>query len=354
MFFENRDDIHIFERIVSQLKNHTILPSSNLVRNDESYFTFSPFQDTEQFFIKKSLNSGIKKQFCVRYINKLDLTNPLCLNSQLTITIQNYNRINQVSEMEKIIKIISKIINKSLIIEVSVSIKEYFHNFNGSIRYTSDVKKASLPDVEGEHYYLRLYTDYYDEKIVVGNFLLVDFNKETNISQLDSIFFQERIGMIQENVEYIFQRKKYHYCYQLLKSKQLEEINIHRLLNDFITISTLFENNILPTAKGIGSELSRKIKDLFIYSKYYCNLSSDELIYFYNEFLKYFKIAKHSERLFSDKINKIKVGLKNNINSIKNMNSLDWEYYHNTYGIPKEYFGIMDQISITDYNFRRA
>ena len=106
MFFENRDDIHIFERIVSQLKNHTILPSSNLVRNDESYFTFSPFQDTEQFFIKKSLNSGIKKQFCVRYINKLDLTNPLCLNSQLTITIQNYNRINQVSEMEKIIKII--------------------------------------------------------------------------------------------------------------------------------------------------------------------------------------------------------------------------------------------------------
>ena len=134
MFFENRDDIHIFERIVSQLKNHTILPSSNLVRNDESYFTFSPFQDTEQFFIKKSLNSGIKKQFCVRYINKLDLTNPLCLNSQLTITIQNYNRINQVSEMEKIIKIISKIINKSLIIEVPVSIKEYFHNFNGSIR----------------------------------------------------------------------------------------------------------------------------------------------------------------------------------------------------------------------------
>ena len=39
MFFENRDDIHIFERIVSQLKNNTILPSSNLVRNDESYFT---------------------------------------------------------------------------------------------------------------------------------------------------------------------------------------------------------------------------------------------------------------------------------------------------------------------------
>ena len=101
---------------------------------------------------------------------------------------------------------------------------------------------------------------------------MVDINTEENLSQLDSIFFQERIGIIRENVEYIFQRKKYNFCYKMLKKVNLSEINIHRLLNDFITISILFENSIYPSAKGIGIELARKIKSLFIYSQYYCNI----------------------------------------------------------------------------------
>ncbi|MFA9414790.1 MULTISPECIES: hypothetical protein [unclassified Streptococcus] len=352
ILFESIDDQEIFESIVSEFETYTVLPSSALVRDNGSYFTFSPFLDTDKYFINFTIDKGLKKQFCIRNLNKLDLTNPLCLNSQLTFTLQNYKRRNHACEIEDIITKISKIVGQELVIEVPEILGEYFNAYKRKVCFTPNAKSAQIPSIEGKHYYLRVYTDYYNEKVVIGSFVLVDTNMEKNISQLDSIFFQERIGIIREKVEYIFQRKKYSFCYQMLKKVNLSELNIHRILNDFITISVLFDNGINPTAKGVGSELSRKIKRLFIYSKYYCNISSDDLINFYKIFIEFYNIAINSDIYFSEKIHKVEIDLNHRISSNKNMNITNWEYFYQTHGIPKEYFGIMEKISVTDYNFK--
>lgn len=352
VFFESEDDQQIFDRIVSECDTYSILPSSELIRNDGSYFTFSPFLDTDELFRNNTIDKGIKKQFCIRNLNKLDLTNPLSLNSQLTFTLQNYSRKNQACEIEDIIIKISGIVGKELIIEVPKELEGYFNTYNKRINFISDAKVAHIPTIKGKHYYIRVYTEYHNEIVVIGSFVLVDINTEENLSQLDSIFFQERIGIIRENVEYIFQRKKYNFCYKMLKKVNLSEINIHRLLNDFITISILFENSIHPSAKGIGSELSRKIKSLFIYSQYYCNISSNDLSEFYKMFIEFYGIAEKSGKYFSEKLHKIELDLNNRIFGNENIDISNWEYFYKTYGIPKEFFGIMEKISVTDYNFR--
>lgn len=110
-----------------------------------------------------------------------------------------------------------------MIIEVPKELEEYFNTYNKRINFISDAKVAHIPTIKGKHYYIRVYTEYHNEIVVIGSFVLVDINTEENLSQLDSIFFQERIGIIRENVEYIFQRKKYNFCYKMLKKVNLSE-----------------------------------------------------------------------------------------------------------------------------------
>ena len=68
------------------------LPESPLLRSDDGYFTFSPFQDTEENFdsLKSASSIFVKYQPTIRKLNALDLTNPLNLNYQTTANFPGF------------------------------------------------------------------------------------------------------------------------------------------------------------------------------------------------------------------------------------------------------------------------
>ena len=126
--------------------------------------------------------------------------------------------------------------------------------------------------------------------------------------------------------------------------------SIHRIMNDFITINTLFRIGVVPKSKGVGSELKRKIKNLVVYVKYYCNMSVNQLLDLYEEFVDHFHLeSKHFKE--------IAAALKNfeiqQQSAIKKFLSSDKpnSFAHDTYGIPNEYFGFREKITKTDYSF---
>lgn len=330
-----------------------VLPSSPLSRRGGNYFTFSPFQDTQDNFIRNRQAKNelfLKKQLCIRYINKLDLTNPLCLNIQVNYTFQNYQIMNQMKNIEEILKTVTRAMGVSfsdIYIEVPSGLASYFSGYSGSISFIKNAREANLP-ISGSHIYLRVFIKYNRQNVVFGNFVLVNIGGGK--SQLDSIFYQERMGMIKERVKFIFMRNKYSCFVGKLSKVVTKNSSIHRIMNDFITINTLFRIGVVPKSKGVGSELKRKIKNLVVYVKYYCNMSVDQLLDLYEEFVDHFHLeSKHFKE--------IAAALKNleiqQQSAIKKFLSSDKpnSFAHDTYGIPNEYFGFREKITKTDYSF---
>ena len=54
------------------------LAPSPLIRNDNHLFTFSPFEDLENNYLKEKRFKGFKVQDCFRNVFPQNLVNPLC------------------------------------------------------------------------------------------------------------------------------------------------------------------------------------------------------------------------------------------------------------------------------------
>ena len=96
-----------FVRMLQEKWQIEELPKSPLLRPDDGYFTFSPFQDTEENFdsLKSRSSIFVKYQPTIRKLNALDLTNPLNLNYQTTYAVQKYQRSNQIDLIKQLIEV---------------------------------------------------------------------------------------------------------------------------------------------------------------------------------------------------------------------------------------------------------
>lgn len=332
------------------------IAASPLQREEESYFTFSPFQDTDKNFIEKSIfGLSIKRQVTLRYINSLDLTNPLALNLQDTVAIQDYQITNQSFNIIKIIKKISsiyKLNEDSIILEMPLGTESSYrclNNFFGQVNFKENLV-ANLP-LGGEHKYIRVRYLWKGGTVVIGRFVLVNILVNGD-AQLDSIFYPERLNMIFENKNYIFEQEKYSLIVtQLRKYDSLTSVSIHIVMNHLLVIVKMAEMKIRPSAKGVGNEMRRKIKSLLIFDHYYLDSQLDLFKYFklVNRYLFYNKVSLESVfteiSASTNRINKSISQLdKSSIDSLEN--------YISTYGVPREEFGFRMKVDVSEYMFK--
>lgn len=338
------------------------LPESPIIRNDKkSYFTFSPFQDTESYFLEQKEGNHLKFQLCIRYLNKLSLRNPMNINMQETFTIQNYVHKNQVENITNIIKLVLDTYNlcSSKVIIFAhekfnddfISLEQYFQVIYGqndftNSAYTSSAFVANIPVLKGKHFYVKVGYRLNGGCIIIGNFVLINYSNNNGFSQLDSIFYPERIGTCVEDCKYIYNQDKYRYLIEPLYSLGINcSSSIHRICNDILVINKLSELGIKIENKGIGNELKRKVKKFSEYFFFYINDVSSEK--FYEEIIEKLIFDEEVVEYFKKCLIKMEQWDRNDLSNI------DQTYAKNTFGIPKEFWGVKEPLDFNIYNFDR-
>ncbi|USS90268.1 hypothetical protein [Fructilactobacillus carniphilus] len=259
-----------------------ILPASPVFRNDEKgFFTYSPYLDTVTNFTQTNTAKLVfKAQTCVRYLNneqKLNLDCPLSLNCQVQYAFQQYEQCNQTANMRRVIRGLMQtygLKSEQIFVEAPRFLKNYLQELQEfRIKFVDADFTADLHN-GAKNVYVKFYYYYFEMPCVFCNFALVNLNEDLGTSQLDSIVFQERLNMIKDQVPYPFARPEYQVCrlflQEIIQQSRLNQLQIHRLLNDVLAIVSLAANEVPLTAKGAGSEFRRKVKHLCLYFEFYC------------------------------------------------------------------------------------
>lgn len=324
----------------------------------ENFFTFSPFQDTEKLFLCEDKRQTIKRQLCIRYVNKLDLTHPLAMNVQYCDTIQNYQFKNH---SDTIINILNSLVDEfclepdKLAITAPDICRSYLAQIEKKypVKYKDSTLMRAKLNIDGDHYYLKVGYRCGQRKIYFIHFVLVSFDNTK--SQLDSIIFEDRLALITESVDYIFDTEKYRALANLVSGTGLSPLGIHEIANHYLCIYTIMSLGVRPGNKGAASELKRKIKSLFIlYRYYYPNL--DPIAHAY-EIADSVRLACELEDFDSEIVDiflrtyrSIEAELANNLVRYKK-SAYSQEEAFSTLGIPKEEFGYRRKVLQLQYHF---
>lgn len=262
------------------------LAESPLLRNDEAFFTFSPFQDTENNFLKVVGDSSlyVKYQRTIRKINALDLTNPLNLNYQVTYAVQNYERINQLELIENLIDKVRQFFFSSIASsDVEITYPDVLHEFFNQRECPFSLKEVDTTsrykcnlDLPGKHFYIKVRMKYRTGSINVVDFVLVNYDEEDFTSQLDSIWVEDLIDLLAEKQKFIFDEEKYREEKKIVENYTTTPRDQHVIINDVRTVLKIISLGILPAAKGIHSEVKRTYLssfDLFLFPSLFEGLS---------------------------------------------------------------------------------
>ena len=249
------------------------LTESNIFRNEtSSYFTFSPFQDTQRFFSSLSDGSSIKRQLCIRYINKGDLTNPLFMSVHICYSYQRYSYENQWKNICFVIDILS---NEYLIEKNRILIR-YHKSCKAYIQPQMEEYKTEMCDddnfvahlnIPGTHFYVKVFYEHDNGLLPFVNFVLVDIRN--NLSKLDSIIYQDRLELIKESKTYIMELDRYKRLVEEVTRNQPQLLNqeLHELTNHFIAIFSLLYMRIKGSNKGVENIMLL----IFFYNIFNCH-----------------------------------------------------------------------------------
>lgn len=336
------------------------MPESPLLRDSNAYFTFSPFQDTEDNFkyLNESEKIYIKYQKTIRKLNTLNLTNPLNMNYQVTYALQKYKRENY---LNFIINVIQEVRNnffknttdKDIEITYPDALHDYFLNSQCNFQLN---EVATIPryicnlDLPGTHFYIKVRIKFRTGAINIVDFVLVDYDNTNFSSQLDSIWVEDLIDLLSENKRFIFDEKKYINEKNIVSKFTSKSRDQHIVINDVRTILKVMSLGVLPAAKGINSEVKRKIRRLYFYYYFYINKDSNGLCQIITSISKGENYSSEVEEIFIQNIRQIE---KNYIQSIKTLKrkKLDRKRAQETLGIPNEYYGDFLSNWHSEYDF---
>ncbi|MCT7809988.1 MAG: hypothetical protein N4Q58_02090 [Lactobacillus iners] len=329
-------------------KFHVIeLRESPLLRQDKSYFTFSPFQDTQKNFsnLKESTSLYIKKQQTIRKLDSLNLTNPLNMNYQVTYAIQNYSIQNQLPVIVSLIEIIRTVFfNNISQSNIEITYPDTIAGFFDDL--TQDYKLNMVPmseryfsnlGLKGDHYYIKVRMAHREGSINVVDFVLVDFQKNFE-SQLDSIWVEDLIDLLHENVSFIFDEKKYKDIKQIVSKYTTIPRDQHTILNDLRVTFKMMDLGVYPAAKGINSEIRRKIRKLYFYYFYYVDKDTTGLIRVVYLFGKEINATDYDINIFINELKNIENNYKSSVKRVQSK-KIPREIAQSSYGIPNEYYG---------------
>ncbi|MBS9334595.1 hypothetical protein LQZ24_00895 [Fructobacillus sp. M1-13] len=351
-----------FKKVLQQKLPYPIieLPTSSLRRKGMPYFTFSPFQDTEDNYIRLANSNDfyIKKQETIRKINTLDLTNPLCVNNQWTYAIQNYQKIDQADNIKRMIdalclEFFPNLSKQEIEITFPITLKTFFRKNFFPYRLNPDVMEkryqARLP-LPGEHYYLKVRMKHQKGWLNIVDFVLVNFDQKNLSSQLDSIWVEDLIDLIEEDKTYIFDEKKYVSLQKIVRSISEDKRDQHILLNDFRLIQKMLSLGIEPSSKGSGNDLKRKIRSFYFYNVFYLKLDLDGIKAWLDQMPPSAFHTNISRQILLSTLEKIDREYKKSVKDYW-CNNYGRKFAQDSLGLPNEFFGDFLVNSKTEYNF---
>lgn len=242
---------------------------SPLYRTSESFFTFSPIQDEIEFF-KNQKRKGffIKEQDCFRNIGSENLYNPIATPFQKLISLFSFEEIKYSDVLTRIIEVFYKnfSIDKKKIIIAYPDIPEIKNNIkksnNKSIPINKDILGCTLP-LKGEHYYIKIFYIYNEGFISLANLVLVDFKKKDKC-KLDSVFFLERMNMINNQSKLLYSGGRYKEVFNICNKNLNDPLFTNFVIGNIKSIQHLSNTGVNLSSNKHGYVIKKLLKELLV------------------------------------------------------------------------------------------
>lgn len=195
------------------------LAPSPLIRNDNHLFTFSPFEDLENNYLKEKRFKGFKVQDCFRNVFPQNLVNPLSTPLQKLVSIHDFSFSDSLGELKNCV-------NGFLIDELGLNETDVYYIIPDDAGVVALFGDNQIPEektvvidknrlvcklpFDGIHYYIKVIYAYKGGVVTVANFVLVNYQKKN--FQLDSVIYPERIKMIMDDGDFLYDLKIYEKC----------------------------------------------------------------------------------------------------------------------------------------------
>ena len=246
------------------------LAPSPLIRNDNHLFTFSPFEDLEDNYLEEKRFKGFKVQDCFRNVFPQNLVNPLSTPLQKLVSIHDFSFSDSLGELKNCVNgfLIDELgLNETdvyYIIPDDASVGALFGDNQIPEEKTIVIDKnrlvCKLP-FDGIHYYIKVIYAYKGGVVTVANFVLVNYQKKN--FQLDSVIYPERIKMIMDDGDFLYDLKIYEKCRDEFFIKIIDDKRTFNFVLGNLNAIDHLRRLVFESNNKQGYTLKRLEKELF-------------------------------------------------------------------------------------------
>lgn len=246
------------------------LAPSPLIRNDNHLFTFSPFEDLEDNYLEEKRFKGFKVQDCFRNVFPQNLVNPLSTPLQKLVSIHDFSFSDSLDELKNCVNgfLIDELgLNETdvyYIIPDDASVVALFGDNQIPEEKTIVIDKnrlvCKLP-FDGIHYYIKVIYAYKGGVVTVANFVLVNYQKKN--FQLDNVIYPERIKMIMDDGDFLYDLKIYEQCRDEFFIKIIDDKRMFNFVLGNLNAIDHLRRLVFESNNKQGYTLKRLEKEIF-------------------------------------------------------------------------------------------
>lgn len=246
------------------------LAPSPLIRNDNHLFTFSPFEDLENNYLKEKRFKGFKVQDCFRNVFPQNLVNPLSTPLQKLVSIHDFSFSDSLGELKNCV-------NGFLIDELGLNETDVYYIIPDDAGVVALFGDNQIPEektividknrlvcklpFDGIHYYIKVIYAYKGGVVTVANFVLVNYQKKN--FQLDSVIYPERIKMIMDDGDFLYDLKIYEKCRDEFFIKIIDDKRMFNFVLGNLNAIDHLRRLVFESNNKQGYTLKRLEKELF-------------------------------------------------------------------------------------------
>lgn len=246
------------------------LAPSPLIRNDNHLFTFSPFEDLEDNYLEEKRFKGFKVQDCFRNVFPQNLVNPLSTPLQKLVSIHDFSFSDSLGELKNCV-------NVFLIDELGLNETDVYYIIPDDAGVVALFGDNQIPEektividknrlvcklpFDGIHYYIKVIYAYKGGVVTVANFVLVNYQKKN--FQLDSVIYPERIKMIMDDGDFLYDLKIYEKCRDEFFIKIIDDKRMFNFVLGNLNAIDHLRRLVFESNNKQGYTLKRLEKELF-------------------------------------------------------------------------------------------
>ena len=246
------------------------LAPSPLIRNDNHLFTFSPFEDLEDNYLEEKRFKGFKVQDCFRNVFPQNLVNPLSTPLQKLVSIHDFSFSDSLGELKNCV-------NGFLIDELGLNETDVYYIIPDDAGVVALFGDNQIPEektividknrlvcklpFDGIHYYIKVIYAYKGGVVTVANFVLVNYQKKN--FQLDSVIYPERIKMIMDDGDFLYDLKIYEKCRDEFFIKIIDDKRTFNFVLGNLNAIDHLRRLVFESNNKQGYTLKRLEKELF-------------------------------------------------------------------------------------------